>query len=167
MQLRKDFNSIFAKHKIAKDGAKMIKAVANSEVPKFTIIRGNSFGAGNYVMCSRVYNPRFLFMYLNAKIAVTKGEQAALTLLTVKKQQLKNKGITIDSQKRKEFSKEIIEKYEYESSAYYSSARIWDDNIIDPIQSRKNLRESYKYLHLQHNKPIQLRNIQNVNTFKL
>ncbi|MFN4219748.1 MAG: carboxyl transferase domain-containing protein [bacterium] len=124
---------------IAKDGAKMINTVANSEVPKFTIIIGNSFGAGNYGMCGRAYNPRFLFMYPNAKIAVMGGEQAALTLLTVKEQQLKNKGITLDPQKREEFLKEIIEKYEYESSAYYSSARLWDDNIIDPIQTRKIL----------------------------
>lgn len=124
---------------IAKDGAKMINTVANSEVPKFTIIVGGSFGAGNYGMCGRAYNPRLLFMYPNAKISVMGGEQAALTLLTVKEQQLKTKGLSMSKQEKEEFMKKIIEKYEYESSAYYSSARIWDDGIIDPIQTRKVL----------------------------
>lgn len=124
---------------IAKDGAKMINTVANSEVPKFTIIVGGSFGAGNYGMCGRAYNPRFLFMYPNAKISVMGGEQAALTLLTVKEQQLKAKGLTMSEEEKEEFMKKIMEKYDYEGSAYYSSARLWDDGIIDPVKTRKAL----------------------------
>ncbi len=124
---------------IAKDGAKMINTVANSEVPKFTIIVGGSFGAGNYGMCGRAYNPRFLFMYPNAKISVMGGEQAALTLLTVKEQQLKAKGLTMSEEEKQEFMKKIMEKYDYEGSAYYSSARLWDDGIIDPVKTRKVL----------------------------
>ncbi len=124
---------------IAKDGAKMINTVANSEVPKFTIILGGSFGAGNYGMCGRAYNPRFLFMYPNAKISVMGGEQAALTLLTVKEQQLKAKGLTMSEEEKQEFMKKIMEKYDYEGSAYYSSARLWDDGIIDPVKTRKVL----------------------------
>ncbi|MEN3014564.1 MAG: carboxyl transferase domain-containing protein [bacterium] len=124
---------------IAKDGAKMINTVANSEVPRITIIVGGSFGAGNYGMCGRAYNPRFLFMYPNAKISVMGGEQAALTLLTVKEQQLKAKGISMSEEEKQEFMKKIIEKYDYEGSAYYSSARLWDDGIINPIQTRKVL----------------------------
>ncbi|MCS7244049.1 MAG: methylcrotonoyl-CoA carboxylase [Candidatus Calescibacterium sp.] len=124
---------------IAKDGAKMINTVANSEVPKFTVIVGGSFGAGNYGMCGRAYNPRFLFIYPNSKISVMGGEQAAMTLLTVKEQQLKSKGLYMNDEEKQEFIKKILEKYDYEGSAYYSSARLWDDGIIDPINTRKIL----------------------------
>ncbi|MCX7758608.1 MAG: methylcrotonoyl-CoA carboxylase [bacterium] len=124
---------------IAKDGAKMINTVANSEVPKFTVIVGGSFGAGNYGMCGRAYNPRFLFMYPNSKISVMGGEQAAMTLLTVKEQQLKSKGLYMNDEEKQEFIKKILDKYDYEGSAYYSSARLWDDGIIDPIHTRKIL----------------------------
>ena len=136
---------------IAKDGAKMINTVANSNVPKFTIIVGNSFGAGNYAMCGRAYNPRFLFMYPNARISVMGGEQAALTLLTVKLQQLKSKGIELSQQEQEEFKEKMMQKYEQEASAYYSSARIWDDGIIDPIQTRNILG---KIISVSLNKPF-------------
>lgn len=137
---------------IAKDGAKMINTVANSNVPKFTIIVGNSFGAGNYAMCGRAYNPRFLFMYPTAKISVMGGEQAALTLLTVKIQQLKAKGLEMSEKEQEEFKNKIIAKYEQEGSAYYSTARLWDDGIIDPIQTRNILA---KLISISLNRPFE------------
>jgi acetyl-CoA carboxylase carboxyltransferase component len=136
---------------IAKDGAKMINTVANSNVPKFTIIVDNSFGAGNYVMYDRAYNPRFLFMYPNTKISVMGGEQAALTLLTIKIQQPKSKGIEMSEKEQDEFKAKIIEKYDQEGSAYYSSARLWDDGIIDPVQTRNILA---KLISISLNKPF-------------
>src|SRR5208282_1966366 len=111
---------------IAKDGAKMVSAVANAQVPKFTVIIGASNGAGNYGMCGRAYSPRLLFMWPNARISVMGGEQAANTLLTVKLDQLKREGATMTEAEQKEFIRPTLEKYEVESSVYYSSARLWD-----------------------------------------
>jgi 3-methylcrotonyl-CoA carboxylase beta subunit len=122
---------------IAKHGAKMVMAVSNAHVPKFTVIIGGSYGAGNYGMCGRAYQPRQLWMWPNAKISVMGGEQAANVLLTVKLEQLAAKGQTMTQAEQLEFKKPILEKYEKESSAYYSTARLWDDGIIDPVDTRR------------------------------
>ena len=121
---------------IAKDGAKMVHAVAAADVPKFTVIIGGSHGAGNYAMCGRGYHPRFLFMWPGSKISVMGGEEAANVLLTVKLAQLEKKGETMTDEEREAFKAPILEKYRTEGSAYYSSARLWDDGIIDPVDTR-------------------------------
>jgi acetyl-CoA carboxylase carboxyltransferase component len=127
---------------IAKDGAKMVHAVANANVPKITMVIGGSFGAGNYGMCGRAYDPRFLWMWPNARISVMGGEQAADVLVTVKQQQLARKGQNMSDAEIREMRAPILEKYAREGSAYYSSARLWDDGIIDPRHSRKILAMS-------------------------
>ncbi len=124
---------------IAKDGAKMVHAVSNANVPKFTVIFGGSFGAGNYGMAGRAFGPRLLFMWPNAKISVMGGEQAANVLATVKQDQLREKGFEMTSEEIETLKKPILEKYEREGSAYYSTARLWDDGIIDPADTRKTL----------------------------
>ena len=124
---------------IAKDGAKMVNAVANAQVPKFTVIIGASNGAGNYGMCGRAYSPRLLFMWPNARISVMGGEQAANTLLTVKREQMKRAGQAMSESEQAEFMRPTLEKYERESSCYYSSARLWDDGVLDPIETRAAL----------------------------
>jgi acetyl-CoA carboxylase carboxyltransferase component len=121
---------------IAKHGAKMVMAVANAEVPKFTVIIGGSYGAGNYAMCGRAYQPRWLWMYPNARIAVMGGEQAANVLLTVKLDQLAAKGQTMSEEEQAAFKQPILDKYAEESSAFFSTARLWDDGIIDPADTR-------------------------------
>lgn len=122
---------------IAKHGAKMVMAVSNARVPKFTVVIGGSYGAGNYGMCGRAFQPRQLWMWPNARISVMGGEQAANVLLTVKLEQmaLKNQTMTVDEQV--EFKKPTLAKYDHESSCYFSTARIWDDGIIDPIDTRR------------------------------
>jgi 3-methylcrotonyl-CoA carboxylase beta subunit len=124
---------------IAKHGAKMVMAVSNARVPKFTVIIGGSYGAGNYGMCGRAYQPRFLWMWPNARISVMGGEQAANVLLTVKMDQLAAKGETMSQAQQDEFKAPTLAKYEKESSAYYSTARLWDDGIIDPADTRRVL----------------------------
>jgi 3-methylcrotonyl-CoA carboxylase beta subunit/propionyl-CoA carboxylase len=124
---------------IAKDGAKMVHAVANSVVPKFTVIIGGSFGAGNYGMCGRAYEPRLLWMWPNARISVMGGEQAAGVLATVKKDQLAREGKPFSSEDENEIRTPILEKYDAEGSPYYSTARLWDDGILDPAQTRSAL----------------------------
>jgi acetyl-CoA carboxylase carboxyltransferase component len=124
---------------IAKDGAKMVNAVANAQVPKFTVIIGASNGAGNYGMCGRAYSPRMLFMWPNARISVMGGEQAANTLLTVKLDQLKAHKQTMSTEEQAEFMRPTLDKYERESSCYFSSARLWDDGVIDPLETRAML----------------------------
>jgi acetyl-CoA carboxylase carboxyltransferase component len=125
---------------IAKDGAKMVNAVANASVPKLTVIVGGSFGAGNYGMAGRAYNPRFLWMWPNARISVMGGEQAANVLLTVKQDQLLRSGeAPLSSEQAEDFMRPILEKYEREGSPYYSTARLWDDGIIDPAETRQVL----------------------------
>lgn len=111
---------------IAKHGAKMVSAVANANVPKITAILGASYGAGNYGMCGRAYSPRFLYMLPSSKIAVMGGEQAAMVLSIVKFKEKYGK----DAQHVKEFEKPIIDQFSHQSSAYYSSSRLWDDGII-------------------------------------
>lgn len=124
---------------IAKDGAKMVHAVSNANVPKFTIIFGGSFGAGNYGMAGRAYSPRLLFMWPNAKISVMGGLQAANVLATVKEDQYRYKGMNVPTDEIENLKKEILAKYDYEGSAFYSTARLWDDGIIDPADTRKCL----------------------------
>ena len=121
---------------IAKDGAKMVHAVANSVVPKFTIIIGGSFGAGNYGMCGRAYEPRFLWMWPNARISVMGGEQAAGVLATVKREQLARENRELSEEEDRQIRQPILDKYELEGSPYYSTARLWDDGILDPAQTR-------------------------------
>jgi len=124
---------------IAKDGAKMVHAVANAQVPRFTCIIGGSYGAGNYGMCGRGYLPRLLWMWPNARISVMGGEQAANVLLTIKLDQLKAEGKSMTPQDQEEFKRPILEKYEHEGNPYYSTARIWDDGILDPVDTRNAL----------------------------
>src|SRR5262249_44588429 len=121
---------------IAKDGAKMVMAVANATVPKFTVIIGGSFGAGNYGMCGRAYGPRQLWMWPNARISVMGGEQAASVLLQVKLDQLRAQGKGMSEEEQQDFLKPTLEKYVRESNAYYSTARLWDDGVIDPVDTR-------------------------------
>ena len=124
---------------IAKDGAKMVAAVANAAVPKFTVIIGGSFGAGNYGMCGRAYSPRQLWMWPNARIAVMGGQQAAGTLLTVRQEALRARGQTMSQAEQEAFTAGILDTYERESSPYYSTARLWDDGVIDPADTRQVL----------------------------
>jgi acetyl-CoA carboxylase carboxyltransferase component len=124
---------------IAKDGAKMVHAVANSVVPKFTVIIGGSFGAGNYGMCGRAYEPRLLWMWPNARISVMGGEQAAGVLSTVKRDQLAREGKTLSEDEELAIRAPILDKYEREGSPYYSTARLWDDGILDPAETRQAL----------------------------
>lgn len=124
---------------IAKHGAKMVMAVSNARVPKFTVVIGGSYGAGNYGMCGRAFQPRQLWMWPNARISVMGGEQAANVLLTVKMDQAATKKEPMSLDEQTEFKKPILEKYDKESSAYYSTARIWDDGIIDPADTRRVL----------------------------
>jgi 3-methylcrotonyl-CoA carboxylase beta subunit len=125
---------------IAKDGAKMVHAVANATVPKLTVIIGGSFGAGNYGMCGRAYNPRFLWMWPNARISVMGGEQAANVLLTVKQDQLVREGKSqLDADQAQQFKAPILDKYEREGNPYYSTARLWDDGVLDPKETRRVL----------------------------
>lgn len=124
---------------IIKDGAKLVNAVANSIVPKITIIIGNSYGAGNYAMCGKAYDPRFIYAWPNAKIAVMGGEQAAKTLLQIQVAALKSKGETIDPVKEKELLTEITERYTAQTSPYYAAARLWVDEIIDPADTRERI----------------------------
>jgi acetyl-CoA carboxylase carboxyltransferase component len=121
---------------IAKDGAKMVHAVANARVPKFTVITGGSFGAGNYGMCGRAYQPRQLWMWPNARISVMGGEQAASVLAQVKQEQLERQGKAMAPAEVEAFKAPILAKYEEEGSPYYSSARLWDDGVIPPAQTR-------------------------------
>jgi acetyl-CoA carboxylase carboxyltransferase component len=124
---------------IAKDGAKLVHAVANADVPKFTIIVGGSYGAGNYAMCGRGYAPRLLWMWPNARISVMGGEQAANVLLTVKIKRLKEQGKEMTEKEKEKLMKPIFEKYEHEGSPYFSTARIWDDGIVGPLETREAL----------------------------
>ena len=124
---------------IAKDGAKMVHAVANSVVPKFTVIIGGSFGAGNYGMCGRAYEPRLLWMWPNARISVMGGEQAAGVLTTVKRDQHARQGRAMTPEEEEAIRAPILEKYDREGSPYYSTARLWDDGILDPAATRQAL----------------------------
>jgi len=124
---------------IAKDGAKMVTAVATSKVPKFTVIVGGSFGAGNYGMCGRAYAPRFLWMWPNARISVMGGEQAASVLATVRRDGLERSGKSWSESEEEAFKAPIRAQYEAQGHPYYASARLWDDGVIDPADTRRVL----------------------------
>jgi len=136
---------------IARDGAKMVHAVANAQVPKFTVIVGGSYGAGNYAMCGRGYNPNLLFMWPQGKISVMGGEQAANVLSSVKVKQLEKEGKSISEDDIKLIQEPILRRYEYESSPYFSTARLWDDGIIDPTDTRNAIAIG---ISMSLNKPI-------------
>lgn len=121
---------------IAKDGAKMVTAVACARVPKFTIVIGGSFGAGNYAMCGRAYDPNLMFLWPNARISVMGGEQAAATLLAVRRDAQRKRGETPSTEDEQAFTAPILATYEREGSPYYATARIWDDGVIDPLETR-------------------------------
>jgi len=121
---------------IARDGAKLVHATANAQVPKFTLIFGASHGAGNYAMCGRGYDPRLMFMWPMSKISVMGGEEAARTLLTVRMDALEAKDASMTPEEQEEFKRPILEKYANEGSAYYATARLWDDGIIEPADTR-------------------------------
>jgi 3-methylcrotonyl-CoA carboxylase beta subunit len=124
---------------IARDGAKLVTAVACSVVPKFTVVIGGSFGAGNYGMCGRAYDPRFLWMWPNARISVMGGEQAASVLATVRRDGIEAKGDTWSDEDEEAFKAPIRDQYEHQGSPYYSTARLWDDGVIDPLETRRVL----------------------------
>jgi len=137
---------------IIKDGAKLVNAVSNSVVPKITIIIGNSYGAGNYAMCGKAYDPRFIYAWPNGKIAVMGGEQAAKTLLQIQVAALKSKGEEITPEVEKEMLDRIIAKYSEQTTSYYAAARLWVDAIIDPIETRKVISEG---IHAANHAPIE------------
>jgi 3-methylcrotonyl-CoA carboxylase beta subunit len=124
---------------IAKDGAKLVTAVACANVPKLGVIIGGSYGAGNYAMCGRAYSPRFLFQWPNARISVMGGEQAASVLATVKRDQMKAAGVDWPAAEEEAFKQPIRQQYETQGHPYYSSARLWDDGVIDPAETRRVL----------------------------
>ncbi len=124
---------------VAKDGAKMVTAVATAAVPKFTVIIGGSFGAGNYAMCGRAYSPRFLWMWPNARISVMGGEQAASVLSYVRRDALKARGESWTQEEEEAFKTPIREQYERQGHPLYSSARLWDDGVIHPVDTRRVL----------------------------
>jgi len=124
---------------IAKDGAKMVTAVATVKVPKLTLIMGGSFGAGNYAMCGRSYDPRFLFMWPNARISVMGGEQAASVLATVRRDGMERRGEEWSAEDEEAFKAPVRDQYEAQGRPYFASARMWDDGVIDPADSRKVL----------------------------
>jgi acetyl-CoA carboxylase carboxyltransferase component len=126
---------------IIKDGAKMVNAVANSVVPKITIVIGNSYGAGNYAMCGKAYDPRFIYAWPTAKIAVMGGDQAAKTLLQIQVSALKSKGKEIAEEQEQKLLNEIKSRYDQQTTPYYAAARLWVDAIIDPVDTRKVISE--------------------------
>jgi 3-methylcrotonyl-CoA carboxylase beta subunit len=124
---------------IAKDGAKLVTAVASARVPKITLIVGGSFGAGNYGMCGRAYGPRFLFAWPNARISVMGGEQAASVLATLRRDAIEAEGRNWSAEEEDAFKAPIRAKYEAEGSPYFATARLWDDGIVAPAQTRRVL----------------------------
>jgi acetyl-CoA carboxylase carboxyltransferase component len=122
---------------IIKDGAKMVNAMANSVVPKFTIITGNSNGAGNYAMCGKAFDPRLIVAWPGSKMAVMGGEQAAKVLLQIEKSKLKKEGTKTDPKKEKKLLEQIKSRYDKQTRSYYAAARLWTDAIIDPLDTRK------------------------------
>ncbi len=137
---------------IIKDGAKMVNAVANSTVPKFSIVMGNSYGAGNYAMCGKAYDPSLIVAWPTAKLAVMGGEQAAKVLLQIQTSALKKKGETINHEKEKKLFEEIKSKYDQQTSPYYAAARLWVDAIIDPLETRKWISNG---IHAANHKPVE------------
>ena len=144
--------SKFESEGIAKHGAKLVTAVSCAKVPKITVIIGGSFGAGNYAMCGRAYEPRFLYMWPNARIAVMGGEQAASVLAQVTREKKKRQGEEWSDEMEKTLKAPMLEQYAKQSSAYYSSARLWDDGVIDPLDTRRTVGMS---LSIALNAPIE------------
>ncbi len=138
---------------IIKDGAKMVNAVANSVVPKITIIIGNSYGAGNYAMCGKAYDPRFIYAWPSAKMAVMGGDQAAKTLLQIQVSAMKAKGKEIPAEEEQKLLDEIKNRYDEQTTPYYAAARLWVDDIIDPVETRKYISEGITAAN--HNPDIQ------------
>jgi acetyl-CoA carboxylase carboxyltransferase component len=122
---------------IIKDGAKMVSAVSNSVVPKFTIIMGNSYGAGNYAMCGKAYDPRLIAAWPSAELAVMGGTQAAKVLAQIETAAMEKKGEKVDEEKEKEVFEAIKSRYDEQTSPYYAAARLWTDAVIDPLDTRK------------------------------
>ena len=137
---------------IARHGAKLVAAVATTAVPKITLIVGGSFGAGNYGMAGRAYQPRFLWTWPNSRISVMGGEQAASVLATVKRRAIEQSGKSWSLKEEADFKQPIIDNYEHQGHPYYASARLWDDGIIDPIKTRDILAAS---LRVTSNKEIE------------
>src|SRR5690606_9015626 len=121
---------------IAKDGAKLVTAVATAQVPKLTFIIGGSFGAGNYGMCGRAYAPRFLWTWPNSRVSVMGGEQAASVLATVRREGIERRGGTVSAEDEAAFKQPIIDQFEHQGHPLYASARLWDDGIVDPVKTR-------------------------------
>ena len=142
---------VFEEGGIAKHGAKMVMAVACARVPKFTVVVGGSFGAGNYGMCGRAYDPRFMFMWPNARISVMGGEQAAGVLATIKRDAMEKKNRPWSEEQEKEFRRPILETYQTQGHPYYASARLWDDGVIDPVQTRDVIA---RCMEISRNAPI-------------
>jgi 3-methylcrotonyl-CoA carboxylase beta subunit len=136
---------------IARHGAKMVTAVACAQVPKLTVVIGGSFGAGNYGMCGRAFAPRFLWMWPNARIGVMGGEQAASVLATVRRDAIEGRGDTWSGAEEAAFKTPILAQYERQGHPYYASARLWDDGVIDPLDTRRCLALG---LSAAHNAPI-------------
>jgi 3-methylcrotonyl-CoA carboxylase beta subunit len=134
---------------IAKDGAKLVTAVACAAVPKYTVVVGGSFGAGNYAMCGRAYAPRFLFQWPNARTSVMGGEQAASVLATIKRDALQREGRELSSAEEEALKAPVREQYERQGHPYYSSARLWDDGVIDPLDTRRALGLCLALTHAQ------------------
>jgi len=124
---------------IAKHGAKMVTAVSTAQVPKFTVIIGGSFGAGNYGMCGRAFDPRLLWMWPNARISVMGGEQAASVLATVRRDGIEAKGGSWSAEQEAAFKQPVLDQFEQQAHPYYASARLWDDGVIDPADTRRVL----------------------------
>ncbi len=143
---------VFEAGGIAKHGAKMVMAVACAKVPKFTVVVGGSFGAGNYGMCGRAYDPRFMFMWPNARISVMGGEQAAAVMATIKRDAMEKKNLPWSEEQEVEFRRPIVETYQREGSPYYASARLWDDGVIDPLQTRNVIA---RCMEISRNAPIE------------
>jgi 3-methylcrotonyl-CoA carboxylase beta subunit len=141
---------------IIKDGAKMVNAMANSTVPKFTIITGNSYGAGNYAMCGKAYDPRLIFAWPTAQIAVMSGASAAKTLLQIRVSSLKAKGQVISKEEEESLLKEITDKYNDQLSPYYAASRIWVDGVIDPLETRKAISMG---IEAANNAPVEAYNV--------
>lgn len=136
---------------IIKDGAKMVNAVANSVVPKITIVIGNSYGAGNYAMCGKAYDPRFIYAWPTAKIAVMGGEQAAKTLLQIQIAGMKAKGSEVPLAEEQKLLNEIMDRYEKQTSPYYAASRLWVDAIIDPMETRHLISQG---IHAANHNPV-------------
>jgi acetyl-CoA carboxylase carboxyltransferase component len=141
---------------IIKDGAKLVNAMSNSTVPKFTIVMGNSYGAGNYAMCGKAYDPRLIYAWPTAKIAVMGGEQAAKVLLQIEKAALESKGQKMGEAEEKELLDKIVNRYNKQTTPYYAASRLWVDGVIDPMETRKHISMG---IEMANNAPVAKYNV--------